>query len=498
MPENSTISPLSMGEGPEGRAGSGRNTPNPYLQVALTYVRRPFSSPQSWAVSMIFLFIGAGLFGMVFGGDRRDVVDSAAGPALITVPAVLAMAFFAMFVHHVKGQFADSRAHLVPGFRRVHAAVAAAAALLLTVILPMVLIWLADLRSVGLVALTVFLFGDILYQSTHQNLSSWLLSALTCLGLFAAFTEPARLLIWQLVSGKFEVEAVALIALGAVLVLIGGVRLVRLNEDMPAYQQIACVGAAGRCTTAQWQARAWPLVPGSGERFIEWSMARRTSHARRAVASWWSAVHRWQVGMPPWSSALVTVYFAFVLFLLGLAGGHEPRNAGAVFAMGILSFMPSCMAWGPVVHWRASTLAGGMLLPVDRRTLVRQVGAAAAIDQLGFWASMGACMALCAWFADPKAFSVADFAVLLGVFTLLQFWFFGVGAWFARYRSFGMWVGGNVLGCYVLIAAGAICAATGPLIPWRYMGFSLGGILALSGLLLTYDAYRRWLVADFD
>jgi hypothetical protein len=468
---------------------------NAYSQVALTYVRRPFSSPQSWAVSMIFLLTGAGLSGMLLSGDRRDIVAS---PVIILMSTGLAVFFFAGFTHHVKGQFADSRAHLMPGFRRVHATVAAAAAVLVAVVLPLVLIWLADLCSVGLVALTVFLFGTILYQATHQNLLSRLLSSLVTLGLFATFTEPARLLIWQLLSGNFEVEAVALLALGAVLVLVGGVRLLGLNEEMPAYQQITCVGGTGTCTTAQGQARAWIFVPGSGERFIERSMARRTNHARRASASWWSAVRRWQVGMPPWWSAFLTVLFAFSMLFLGAASEHKSQNAGAVVAMAILSFVPSCMAWGPVVRWRASTLAGGLLLPVDRRTLVRQVGTAAAVDQLESWATMSACMALWAWFAGPKAFSATDFAVLLGVFTLFQFWFFGVGAWFARYHSFGMITGGYVLGFYVLMVAGAICKWTGPPIPWRYMGLWLAGIIAIFGLLLTYDAYRRWLVADFD
>ena len=75
---------------------------------------------------------------------------------------MVAIFLFGMFAIHVKNQFADSRARLTPGFRRVHATVAAAAALLLAVLLPIVLIWLADLRSLGLVALVVFLFGAIL------------------------------------------------------------------------------------------------------------------------------------------------------------------------------------------------------------------------------------------------------------------------------------------------------------------------------------------------
>ena len=42
---------LPLGEGPGVRAIRGRKAPNPYVQVALTYVRRPFSSSLGWAVS---------------------------------------------------------------------------------------------------------------------------------------------------------------------------------------------------------------------------------------------------------------------------------------------------------------------------------------------------------------------------------------------------------------------------------------------------------------
>lgn len=328
-------------------------------------------------------------------------------------------------------------------------------------------------------------------------LHSYLLSLLIALGFFTMFTEPGRMLLWQLLSGRFEAEAFALLGLGAALASIGGIRLVGLNEDMPAYKQPACIGGAG-CTNAQARAGAWMLPPALRERLMESSMARWTSHARCASTSWWSGVRRWQVGMSAaWSTHFLMVLFAFVFFP-SLTSGQNLRSIDAVFAMTMLSFIPSCVAWGSFTRWRAPMLARGLLLPVDRRTFVRQVGTAAAIDQLQFWAGIGAGIALWVWLAGPKASSVTDFAVLLGVFTLFQFWFFGVGAWFARYRNFGMQVGGYVLGFQVLMVAGAICAATGPLMPWKYMGLWLAGIIAIFGLLLTYDAYCRWLKADFD
>jgi len=130
---------------------------SPYVQVALTYVRRPFSSPRGWAGSLIFLLLGTGFLLAFLSGSRR--YSAAVEPGMVSLLLLLALVPFIWFTDHVRRQFADSRAHLAPRFRRVHATVAAAVALLLAVVLPLVLIWLADLRSVGLVALTVFLLG---------------------------------------------------------------------------------------------------------------------------------------------------------------------------------------------------------------------------------------------------------------------------------------------------------------------------------------------------
>ena len=198
---------------------------------------------------------------------------------------------------------------------------------------------------------------------------------------------------------------------------------------------------------------------------------------------------------PRGADALVVLFFAFV-FLPILTRG--PELAGAVIGMTMLSFIPSCIAWGSYSRPRAPMLTGGLLLPVDRRTFVRQVGTATAINQLQMWAGIGAGIALWVWLAVPIASSVTDFAVLLGVCTLFQFWFFGVGAWFARYRSFGMQVGGYFLAFQVLIVAGALCGGMDPLLPGTYMGLWLAGILAIFGRLLTLDVYRRWLVTDLD
>lgn len=492
MLENGTDSPRPTGKG-LGASAAGRKTPNPYVQAALTYVRRTFSSPLGWTLSITFLFLGAGFLPMALGGNRRDI---AAAP--LQIPFMLAVAVYSLLVLHLKGQFADARAHLVPGFRRVHALVAGAVALLLTVALPMVLIWLADLRSVGLVALSVFLFGAILCSVALQsNLLSWLI----ILGIFTTFAEPTRVLIWQLVSGQFELQAIVLLTLGAALALIGGFRLVELTEDMPAYKQPTCIGEAGRCTTGQRQPFAWMLPPAWQERSMEKSMARWANHARRAPTSRWSRVCRWQVGMPGGLFGLFMVFFSFVVFTLAMwSSGQDLRNTDAVYpAMMMFFAMPPCMFWGGFFRrGRLPLLAHELLLPVDRRGYVRQVGVATAIGQIQVWAGVSIGIVMWGLLLGRQTVSLAAYALLLGVFTLLQPWFFGMGAWFARCRTLGGQIGGLSLALCVPMLAATLFVERGPWSHARHLALPLAAIAALLGLLVSCHAYHRWLAADFD
>ena len=103
--------------------------PNPYVQVVLTYVRRPFSSWRGWLMS----FLCFGMLIWVLCNGRSGNQQEFGGLPLIVFTSWGVLTFLAV---HVKGQFADSRAHLTPGFRRVHGTVAAAAALIFAVILP--------------------------------------------------------------------------------------------------------------------------------------------------------------------------------------------------------------------------------------------------------------------------------------------------------------------------------------------------------------------------
>ena len=112
----------------------------------------------------------------------------------------------------MKGQFVDSRARLTPGFRRVHATIAAAVTLIVAVVLPTGLSWFMGWHCLGFVAVMMLLFGTILWVIVKD--ATWTLFAMM-LG-WSAFcsTESGPAWFRELLSGQIESQAVAVLVLG--------------------------------------------------------------------------------------------------------------------------------------------------------------------------------------------------------------------------------------------------------------------------------------------
>ena len=122
---------------------------NPYAQVALIYVRRSLSAKNAF-MGLAFISV---TFACCIGHE-------------IPLPIWFFLVFwithvFAGLALHIRQQFANSRSHLMPGFRPVHATVAAVAILIVATVVPATVAWLTDMRSVGLVAVALTLFGAI-------------------------------------------------------------------------------------------------------------------------------------------------------------------------------------------------------------------------------------------------------------------------------------------------------------------------------------------------
>jgi hypothetical protein len=85
--------------------------------------------------------------------------------------------------------------------------------------------------------------------------------------------------------------------------------------------------------------------------------------------------------------------------------------------------------------------------------------------------------------------------LLISAFTYVLF--FGVTAWIALCQSKVLRIGVMLfpISLQIILMGAASEYESGSL--GTLMVF-IAGILAVFGLLITYDAYRRWLVADFD
>ncbi len=243
---------------------------------------------------------------------------------------------------HVVQQFANSRARLMPGFCRVHATVAIAAALTIGVLLPAVAAWLVGLKSLGLVGITMLLFGT----------NAWLMLqprnriSLVIVGGMLATVCFGRTYVHQIVTGPFELEAAGLLVVGAVLSLLAGIRLSRLNEEMPQYGSLQ---VALRVWDTQWTGQAWSgegnLPPGFRPRLLDRQMVIVIRHAQRAAASLWSRICRWQVGMLAGWRVLPWVGWVLLVLLACWLGRGNRISVESLHAF--LVFFPDWWQWVP-------------------------------------------------------------------------------------------------------------------------------------------------------
>ncbi len=168
---------------------------SPYVQVALTYVRRWWSIRNCLILLSVIFVTSVCVF----------VAKDKTPPFVLLIFAVWTIQLFAGVASHIRQQFADARSHLTPGFRRVHVAVATAVILSVAVFLPAVLTWCFDLHSVGLVALSLALFAAVLWVILLASVwSSVAISALLVIGLVALFSESFSGTLVQFAHGRFE------------------------------------------------------------------------------------------------------------------------------------------------------------------------------------------------------------------------------------------------------------------------------------------------------
>ena len=448
--------------------------PNPYAQVALTYYRHYRAAGRLWALIGI-VYACSALFYVVHPANFVPMI-------FLLIVAMMCLVF------HIKDQFLNTQTSLIPNYRRVHARVAVAAVLVFTVLLPFSLSLLARTGSASLAAFFSIVFSTFLWACLGKRFTALLFPLV-----FVSFvTDAGRSFYKGFFSGGYELQAYALLLLGLASSVWGLFRLFRVTEDDPAYQALQASGMPRNATAGQNVATVAFLSKNSRDRFLDRHVARLAHHARRAAASRWSRIARWQLGMNA----------AWFLFVCGLTGFFwivmyfaYRAKLDSLFMLyliaGIFPFSTS------VALWQAHQPSREILLPVDRATYIRQLGISAASGYFIAWAlAWGLSLLLYA-----ARFSAAISGKLLVDLSLIsafsQVPSFAIAVWVARFRSKIWQILALLLPIYLQMALLAAASEFAQGDHARLMVL-VAAAAAVVGLLIAYDAYRRWLVADLD
>lgn len=254
--------------------------PNPYFQVARTYLQQPFCSLQR---SLIILFFYALLLSFSGSSIKHEFQP------------VYLFPFIALFVYwaiHVKEQFANARASMTPYFRKVHGVVATIVAFVFVIVLPGVLAPLIGLPSLGFVSISTFLFGIILWYILHPCNTFFLFMV----GGFIFMThKPVFDAIVQIFSGKEPIQAFIIISIGVILSITGIARLFLLNEEIPEYHLNIKKNRDGQTELSdlQWRKLNKSYSWGWWRRLVNRLGVGMIYHARCATDFYWSRMHRW-------------------------------------------------------------------------------------------------------------------------------------------------------------------------------------------------------------
>jgi hypothetical protein len=470
---------------------------NRYAQVALTYTR-PFPL-RVWAV-LTAAYIGW----ILWLREANYQVQT----TMLLLGTTLAAWVGPMIAAHAKEQLADSRSRLTPGFRAPHLLVAAlffaagVIGLAWFVVarlhqLPTVIGWpTAEASQAGL--LSVVLPAAVLLALMSHTQSPVLI--ITILGVMGFSIFTLRPPIVRLIAGDFPVTANVIIAL--CLATLAGLwwRLARMHEEMFEYWRSESFNNLS-IRVAMTGDRHYCRIAAAETGWLTESL--RAAHRLDALANifaapFWARVRHWRLvighGQVNWISS-VAIAAVFLIIHLIFNDGSKGFDMGMLIVMpAILSLTAPIMGTGFIWPQRWFMLASESLRPAQSRAaFFREQFAAMAVEvaTLWFWFTLGAF--LVPLILRPALVFTPSVAGALLLIAAAQVWLFGASVWLLRLRL-NLFV--NALAVILIVAAAGILLAVQVGEDPRAPSPLAAPVVLLIGLLVTADAYRRWLKTD--
>jgi len=457
-----------------------------YAQIALTYTK-PWPL-RIWAagvaIGMLWIVIAA----MIAGAND----DSVRMGALFFCGSAAAW-LGAMIAGHAKEQLGDARASLVPGFRTPHLVIATVMFLVLVVGLACVVAW-GEVWVPGYLGIVLAITALLAWMGQLQTPSLIILGAAVVTPVFFA---DGRALFTDVLRGRAAGVGYAVLA-ASVAALVGlWWRLAVMSEEMPEYGRGGGVGL--RLKVRMTGDPAFQRENAAGASRIE-SFVRQ---ARRfdavpniAAAGFWPRAGHWRFVI---GTGRMPIFVALVLGLwvpLLQATTTKP-DVGIIVALVSASFVPGLMF---AATWprRWYVLGDESLRPASRRQFIREHGAAMAMEYAITWAWITAApFASAVLFASWPQRVFEQLMVALPMMAAVQALIFAILVWILRFRAGWLVIVPIFLvtgvGVAALIVGAAIAEARNVN---AAMLFTL--LVAVAGVGITLDAYRRWLVTEFD
>lgn len=450
---------------------------NAYYEVARTYWRRIVSS-----------WISAGMAGLaaimllvcVASPNRR--IDQS-----LLLPLTWGIGLAGVMLwSHFRDQATSELRQLRPGFVLPHVAILVAVMAIIVLGFPAMMM----LRGAPIS------FGVMAYTAIWLALMGWWILTLwgtlfvvAFAGSMWMFTENGVRTIGPLLRGQHEAAALVLLGCSVYAIVMAVHRMLQLTEEDPLYHRRADFSGINlRPRMTGDLNRAWAQV----EQTALFGLPKSVTIFAPTGSSLWRRAARWRrlTQINAWSMLWMAVIMAASMRI-----GTMGRAANPVMLM-FLVWMPvgmGTMAWMNL--WRF--LEADSLRPIARREFIREIGLAILLDVLRGWICMAVVIAADARLFRAEPVPIAQVVTWLWLSLLLQVPALGIAFWQMRYRSpmrLMLW-----MMCLLAWPGGLILAATMeglPLVDHLIVINSIMLLIAIGGLFIIREAYRRWLVTE--
>jgi hypothetical protein len=475
-----------------------------YTEIALTYTR-------PWYMRLWGAFIGWFVFASILFQRK---IDYGGQMAYLMIGGSIAAWGGAIIAGHLKEQLADARARVTPSFVAPHLVVAAIVFAL--GVIGFASFAVAQIHGIpvgeGLSSLQTMTFSGYwamvllsaaaMAWATHLQSATFIFTAIGAGLLFV--TEPGGRMMQAMFSGAapgltFGVIAGSLAALAAL-----GWRLAVIHEEMAEYWRMEGARFAHRPqTTGDPRSRRSAFAEaGPLNEFL-----RRASAFDRVrnlfAAGFFTRVRYWRrvagSGRLNWVGGAMLIAFLLVMRFVDIKQTKDEQLGVLIVVPLMLSLVLPAIFTITTWSQRWNALAVESLRPVESRgRFLREQGAALALDLAIVWGSITAGVFATALIYHPSWLASWIFAGSVLRSAAAQVWIYATTIWILRYRN-RPWLGFitfvGALTAVAVITGRAIDGPRGTLS--TPSSLTSAAIVAVS-MIISLDAYRRWLKTDFD